>query len=580
MKKTVFCLILFFGLKAGFSQIVHQQILQALNEGTVSEADALFFEALQTYVPDQFTEEYRQDEAMSVKCTFGLNCQIREHWADFTPEQQRILEPFLYRPDLPQSYISPTALFKIHYTLTGWDAVSSLDLDGSGIPDYVEAAAVTMDHVYQIEVVEMGFDPPPADHNGGGGPEWDVYLLNTGSSYGETVPETRISQNPDTYITYIKLDNDYSDKPTKGLQALQVTAAHEFFHMVQLGYNYRFQDRFLMEAGSTWMEDTVYDHVNDYYYYLPKFFSDTNMPFYTMNGWREYGLCVWFHFLVRHLETVLQDPRLIVRYVWEEIVDYPAVEAVDAALQRIGYTFDDALALFHGWNYMTGSRADTVHFYPEGHAYPEIALDGYFRFQQDTSLQESVESTASRYFHFHQSNSTAFTLIPTNLNREFGGSLNNMTLSLIRRVGESPYTYLGDGVQAALITSDVFQWKCVAAVEFPGSDGILIPFSGIPPTFSTEDLPPCYPNPFIAQDQASTTVPFLLDESGMVHILIARPSGIRVREEQIYYDYDGLQSYTWDGRDMNDQPVASGIYIYVVTSGDRLVRREKIALVR
>ncbi len=580
MKRVVFCLIVFFGWKAGSSQIVHQQILQALNEGTISESDALFFEALQIYVPDQLPEAYHQDETMSIKCTFGLNCQIQEQWEDFNPEQQRILEPFLYRPSLPENYISPSGLFKIHYTLTGWDAVSSLDLDGSGIPDYVEAAAVTMDHVYEIEVVEMEFDPPPDDRNGGGGPEWDVYLLNTGNSYGETVPETRISQNPDTYISYIKLDNDYSDKPTKGLSALQVTAAHEFFHMVQLGYNYRFQDRFLMEAGSTWMEDVVYDYVNDYYYYLTTFFSQTNMSFYTSNGWREYGLCIWFHFLVKHLETVLEDPRLIVRFVWEEIVDYPAVEAVDAALQKIGYTFDDALSLFYGWNYMTGSRADTVHFYPEGYAYPEIKLDGVFHFQQDTSLQETVESTAGRYFHFHQDNNTAFTLIPTNLSRGSDIPSNNMTLSLIRRLGDSPYTYLGENVQAALITNDVFQWKCVAAVEFPGSDGILIPFSGIPPTFSTEDLPACYPSPFIAQNYATTTIPFLLDKSGLVNILIARPSGICIREEQIYYDRDGLQSYTWDGRDMDDQLVASGIYIYVVTLGNQMIRREKIALVR
>lgn len=576
----IFYFIILLGWKTGFSQIAHPQILQSLNAGDISETEALFFEALQTYLPNESNEMVPEEDGMSIKCTFGLNCQIREHWEDFNPEQQRILEPFLYRPSLPESHISPSGLFKIHYTLTGWDGVSPLDLDGSGIPDYVEAAAVTMDHVYAIEVVEMGFNQPLDDLNGGGGPEWDVYLLNTGSSYGETVPETRVSQNPDTYITYIKLDNDYSDKPTKGLSALQVTAAHEFFHMVQLGYNYRFQDRFIMEAGSTWMEDAVYNHVNDYYYYLPQFFSDTNIPFYTMNGWREYGLCVWFHFLVKHLETVLEDPRLIVRSVWEEIVDYPAVEAVDAALQKIGYTFDEELALFHGWNYMTGSRADTVQFYPEGHAYPEITLDGIFAFQQDTSLQATVESTASRYFHFHQSNSTSFTLIPTNLNREFGGSLNDMTLSLIRRAGDSPYTYLGDGVQAALITSDMFQWKCVAAVEFPGSNGTLIPFDGIPPTYSQEDLPPCYPNPFVARDHATTTIPFLLEESGLVNILIAKPSGFQIREEQVHYDYDGLQSYTWDGRDMGDQPVAGGIYIYVVTSGDQLIRQGKIALVR
>ena len=90
---------------------------------------------------------------------------------------------------------------------------------------------------------------------------------------------------------------------------------------------------------------------------------------------------------------------------------------------------------------------------------------------------------------------------------------------------------------------------------------------------------PC-PNPFVVQDHKTTTIPFLIDESGLVNILIAQPSGNRVREEQIYYDDGGLQSYMWDGRDMDEREVGSGIYIYVVTSGDQLIRRDKIALVR
>ncbi|MCJ7813144.1 T9SS type A sorting domain-containing protein, partial [bacterium] len=578
-KRVIFCCIILIEMKAAVSQIVYQQIEQEFNAGRISEVDAVFLEALQTYIPDQLHEPYREPNNMSIKCTFGLNCRIRERWEDFSPEQQRILEPFLYRPDLPQSYVSPLGFFKIHYTLSGWDAVSPDDLDGSGVPDYVEGAAITMDHVYAVVVDQLGYNPPPDDQNRDGS-EWDIYLLNTGNSYGETVPEMRISQNPDRYASYMKLDNDYSDKPTQGLQALQVTAAHEFFHMVQLGYNFRSEDRFLMEAGSTWIEDVAYDYVNDYYFYLTKFFSETNIPFQRINGWREYGLCVWFHFLVKRLEHVLEDPRVIVRSVWEEMVSYPAVEAIDIVLQGVGYTFDEELALFYGWNYMTGSRADTSRFYPEGYAYPEITLDSVFRFQQDTTLNESVESTAARYFHFYQDNGILFTLIPTNLNRESGSSSDEMTLSLIQREGDSPYTYLGDGIQTALITGNVFQWKCVAAVEFPDMERILIPFEGINPRFSENNLPPCYPNPFIARDHATTTIPFVLDESGLVKIIITQLSGYRVKEDQIYYDYDGLQSYVWDGMDIDHRQAPSGVYIYVITSGNQLIRREKIALVR
>ena len=66
------------------------------------------------------------------------------------------------------------------------------------------------------------------------------------------------------------LDNDYSrgEFPTNTPEEnLQVTAAHEYFHAVQFGYDVA-EDGWVMEATATWAEDELYDGVNDNVQYL------------------------------------------------------------------------------------------------------------------------------------------------------------------------------------------------------------------------------------------------------------------------------------------------------------------------
>ena len=61
---------------------------------------------------------------------------------------------------------------------------------------------------------------------------------------------------------YCVVDNDYSPAEfpgvVNGLPALQVTAAHEFFHAVQFAYN-AFQDSWLLESTAAWVEDEAFD---------------------------------------------------------------------------------------------------------------------------------------------------------------------------------------------------------------------------------------------------------------------------------------------------------------------------------
>ena len=71
---------------------------------------------------------------------------------------------------------------------------------------------------------------------------------------------------------YCVVDDDFDPAQypaATGEQALAVTAAHEFFHAVQFGYDWR-EDLWFMEGTAAWVEDEVYDDVNENVLYLLK----------------------------------------------------------------------------------------------------------------------------------------------------------------------------------------------------------------------------------------------------------------------------------------------------------------------
>lgn len=73
----------------------------------------------------------------------------------------------------------------------------------------------------------------------------------------------------------MRIDNSYYESSyyTRGINALKVTLAHEFGHAVQLlSYGLWDEDIWFYEMTSIWLEEAVFDDVNDYYAYIPRFF--------------------------------------------------------------------------------------------------------------------------------------------------------------------------------------------------------------------------------------------------------------------------------------------------------------------
>jgi hypothetical protein len=577
MKNTLL-LILLLPFTAVWSQSFPSRLSREVQDGKISPIQAAYLAGVRISAPDRLPAEYREDPGLPVKSGLSAAYSVRHHRDRFTATQKADLAKMMARPALPFSLVSPTGLFRIHYTQSGVDAVPPADYDLSGVPDYVEETAAAFDYVYQIEVNTLDFQPPVSD-SGMDGNEWDVYIFNIPGAYGYTMPEQRDPSNTKAWIAYISVDNDYTHTPTRGLEGLKVTAAHEFFHMIQLAYHGRdddgngmLDDLWLMEAGSTWMEDVVYDHINDYYYYLAGFFNENNKPLDTVDGWREYGLCIWNHFLEQRL-----GGREFALSTWEHVVDMPAMEATAQALREAGRDFGEEMTWFYGWNYMTGMRADVQRYYPEGASYPMVRIDSTAVFTGESSITGSVECTAAKYYRLELDDDKRCLFVPTNTDWT-GGSAGSFTLIVTSSPGTGNYTEVSSGLFASL-SPDPFMTGAV--FEEAGLALDLQVFGASEAGLDTDDLPQAYPQPFNIQQNDKVYVPFILEQGGPVEMWIYTASGSKVRYVESFIQNPGtFNKIEWDGRDEEGRTVPGGVYVYVVQDGDGIVRRGKIAVVR
>ncbi|MDZ7338097.1 MAG: DUF6055 domain-containing protein [candidate division KSB1 bacterium] len=297
---------------------------------------------------------------------------------------------------ITDSLLSPRGHFVLYYTLTGPDAISPLDADGSGWPDFAETAGAAFETSYAIEVEELGYNPPP------GMEAWTrpyrVYLLDLGTMRGQTVAEGRDPEAPVQHgvLTHIEVDNDFAN-PQEHLSAenaLRATAAHEFFHAIQHGYVSRLitVDGFFAELTAMWMEEQVFPGLNDYRHYLDDFFSAPDIPLNAVSLTvpriikHMYGACVFAVYLEERFG------RDVMRRIWEQMVHEPALEAIATVCADYGSSFEEELTRFALWNFFTGSRHLPGYGYSQADTFPEVLM------RADTVAGSHAERAGQAYF--------------------------------------------------------------------------------------------------------------------------------------------------------------------------------------
>jgi Family of unknown function (DUF6055) len=219
---------------------------------------------------------------------------------------------------VPEAPKSPAcdANFCVHWVDQGLDAPNLEDSNGDGIPDYVERVLAVAEHVHQVENEELGWREPLSDGTlGGGHGKTDIYLSEIGGElFGYAAPDRDQAvdgRQPEHLHGYLVLDNDYSPfefPHTEPGHDLKVTLAHEYNHILQFGYD-AYEDPWFAESSAVWMEDQVYNGINDYLRYVKSWVKLWETPL-TANSIKEYGTAVWNEWLARHYG------RAIVREAW------------------------------------------------------------------------------------------------------------------------------------------------------------------------------------------------------------------------------------------------------------------------
>jgi probable HAF family extracellular repeat protein len=398
------------------------------------------------------------------KCGTSVAKAIIDHWGEYDESTKAQLRTFGFSPtsgpSRPQRLDSTrtTTHFKIHYSVIPGDsnAVSTRDADGNGTPDYVDTLMAVLEQVWDFELgAPMGYVVPPSDSlNGvdsvdGGDGRYDIYLKKLGSVYGETWPFRLVGDNPNSstvvesnaWSSYITMRNNYNGFKTSGVKALEVTAAHEFYHAIQFGYDEGAMS-WLQEATATWAEDEVYDDVNDNLQYLPKWFqspwvpldaddfADTSISY--RGHW--YGSWIFFRYVSEHV-----GGRDMVRSIWEHLLAYDNIHtessflAFDDAFADASLTFRDVFKDFG----IANRFSSTIPLnYREWASYPRPTADPI---AGDTTLTDLVYRHGTNYYRLtpnplrQRGNAITVTFTPIDQQVDFGIQVATLSGGTLKR---------------------------------------------------------------------------------------------------------------------------------------------------
>jgi len=507
------------------------------------------------------------------KCGTRLGETILDYWPRFSVAQQTELK-ILMAPQALQN-IRLIGRFEVHYDTTGDQAPAMLDLAGNRIPNsaeqYVDSVGRYFNLAYQIEVDSLKYDAPPVA-TGHLGYEVDVVEFG-GNDYGLTAFIDQVNPGgvPARWTSYIEVDNDFRGYYSGGIAGLRVTSAHEFHHTIQFG-SYGFwgqQYAWFHEITSTWMEDVVHTDVNDYYNYIrtPSMGPRGTFlhPEYSLSRSDmliEYSRAIFGKFVEQRFSAAMM------RRIWEEMKSTTVLPAMNRALADSGSSFQKAFLEWTNWNYHTGRRADTVHFYREGRHYPEILeRDSTYFFSPSGFFRDSVQALGSAYHPVSVNGTARFSAIVSNVNASAAifGTFNAFTY-LMSESGDVSYKHLDSLIYVKLDVADPLNWKSQESVHADE------------PILAAGDEAFVYPNPLFTPWPGGITFAFPSSTATTGHLLIISPAMHVVldRDLPVVFDLNGRPSMVWyaDG----DAP-ASGVYIYYASAGDKSYRG-KLSIIR
>ena len=261
-------------------------------------------------------------------------------------------------PDIASVYLSPSGKFSFTYYISGSDSVWTKDADKSGVPDYVETAAIEMDKVWQSQIIDLGFLDPLA--------LIDPYPIQFRKIdyYGHTEFNGKKIVINSTFVGL----TENTDPVDKTIGALKVTLAHEFKHAIQYRYNRFTGDSFRWaEMDATLMEEVNYDEVNDYYNYITSSGSLFTNPELTVipGSYEDITFALYFH---------EKFGPLFWTNVWTRINNGTTnfLDAVSDELVFQGSSMKEAYSEMALWHFYAGTRTIPGFGFKDAAFYPNM----------------------------------------------------------------------------------------------------------------------------------------------------------------------------------------------------------------
>lgn len=540
-------------------------IESALGRGVIGREQAVLLKAYAVYAPWKLPQEYAG--GVVDKCGVPSIREIEEALPTLSPEVAAEINSLRARPSTTD-YID-TDHCRIHYNTTGTHKILNW-------PDttYRDAVAAAAENCWATEVTALGFRQPPSDGpfpgNGGDG-RYDFYVQALSGIYGYTQPEYYDGTTPQNDATsFIVIDNDYTGFGYPDPQdPMKVTVAHEFNHACQFAHDVD-ESLWYMEASATWMEDIVYDSINDYRLYLPYFL---NYPYYALDandgtGLRIYGACIWNHYISEnHSNDAVVD-------IWYECESSTSTfSSLERALLTYGTDLAATVEGFSIWNFFTGSRNDGNH-YSEGGSWPLAPMQATYNTYPIANGVPNAsfkpDHLGCNYIRFTYPGSGQDGLLVNYDGPSTGVTPNSAYLNYVRsgsttgyEYGEIPLNAWGVG-EVIVYDWDEKSYVCLVAANLSTTANDMTynydvdeVDTGVEDDAYTLALKAASPNPFAGSTAIAYTVP---SGGGLVEIAVYDVTGREVRKLVSDVMAAGDGAVLWDGLDGRGRAVASGVY--------------------
>jgi hypothetical protein len=559
-------------------------IEHALGQGTITEAEAVLYKLDFVKGSGKLPSQYVAG-GERVKCGTEIVMEAQAKKSGFPPAIQSEIEALLVRPTL-SDYVD-TEHFRIHYNTTGPGAIY-----GWPNPAYRDSVVSACETSWRFYHRDNNWQTPPSDGIEGGGIDLiDCYVDNLTGVYGYTQSERAASAWSADYTAYFVVDHDYAGFGyANRTLPMKVTVAHEYHHVVQMGY--ALANGWWMEQVSTFMENEVYPSINDNYQYIPCYMSKPYKSLSFTDNCFPYACFLWptmlreqhGHDVIRRVEAcTAEDPAAI----WN---------CFDRALGTVEADLYRTLAEWAVWNFYTWFRDDGSHYRDASafHSYmaydPDVHVSSYPAVDVHPSVTRRPEATGSSVIRLLRDPTTPHNKLTIDYE---GPGCTAQVVAITKQVGAPVFRewYVnldshGHG-SVDVIGWEGMEWAQVIVTMSEnclGPDGQDYVINAVT-TRSTgvgDENPPLYtrlvrldqntPNPF----GPLTTIAYRLETELPVSLSVFDAGGRRVRALISATQAPGEYSARWDGRDDAGRDLGPGVYFYRLDAGGESQVRKMI----